>query len=112
MYLKGGLNLANISTTSGGRIDNANTLASFHIGFMGDVPVGKYFAVQPGLLFTGKGTKSQTGQPGDAYYYKATSNPYYIELPVNFVFKVPYGQRLRLLCRRRSLCSHGCSRQE
>ncbi|HEY4147882.1 MAG TPA: porin family protein [Chitinophagaceae bacterium] len=89
LYLKGGLNLANISTTSGGRIDNANTLASFHIGFMGDVPVGKYFAVQPGLLFTGKGAKSQTGQPGDAYYYKATSNPYYIELPVNFVVKVP-----------------------
>src|SRR4051812_44905505 len=74
-YLKGGVNLANISTSSSGRIDNANMLTSFHVGFMGDVPLGKIIALQPGLLFTGKGTKSQTGQPGDSYYYKATSNP-------------------------------------
>ena len=89
VYLKGGLNLANVSTTSNGRIDDANTLASFHVGFMGDLPVGKFFAIQPGLLFTGKGAKTQTGQPGDSYYYKATSNPLYVELPVNFVVKLP-----------------------
>ncbi|HSC39254.1 MAG TPA: hypothetical protein VLD19_15330, partial [Chitinophagaceae bacterium] len=69
-YLKGGLNLANVSTTSSGRIDDANMLTSFHVGFMGDIPLGKVVAIQPGLLFTGKGTKSQTGQPGDAYYFK------------------------------------------
>jgi len=88
-YIKGGVNLANVSTTSSGRIDNANMLTSFHVGFMGDLPLGKVVAIQPGLLFTGKGTKSQTGQPGDTYYYKATSNPYYIEIPVNLVFKIP-----------------------
>lgn len=92
-YLKGGLNLANVSTTSSGRIDDANMLTSFHVGFMGDIPLGKVVAIQPGLLFTGKGTKSQTGQPGDAYYFKATSNPYYIELPVNIVFKVPLADK-------------------
>ncbi len=89
VYLKGGLNIANISTTSDGHIDNANSLASFHIGFMGDIPVGKYFGIQPGILFTGKGAKTQTGQPGDNYYFKATSNPYYVEIPVNFVAKIP-----------------------
>lgn len=89
VYLKGGLNIANISKTSDGRIDDANALASFHVGFMGDLPVGKFFAIQPGLLFTGKGAKTQTGQPGDNYYYKATSNPLYIELPINFVAKLP-----------------------
>jgi len=92
-YIKGGLNLANVSTTSSGRIDNANMLASFHVGFMGDVPLGKVVAIQPGLLFTGKGAKSQTGQPGDSYYYKATSNPYYIEIPVNVVFKIPLSEK-------------------
>ncbi len=89
VYLKGGVNLANISTSSDGRINNANGLVSFHVGFMGDAPLGKFFAVQPGILFTGKGSKTQTGQPGDSYYYKATSNPLYVEVPVNFVFKVP-----------------------
>ncbi|MBS1562931.1 MAG: PorT family protein [Bacteroidetes bacterium] len=92
-YIKGGLNLANISTTTSGRIDNANMLASFHVGFMGDCPIGDIVAIQPGLLFTGKGAKSQTGNPGDAYYYKATSNPYYIEIPVNVVIKLPLGDK-------------------
>lgn len=92
-YIKGGLNLANVSTTSSGRIDNANMLTSFHVGFMGDLPLGKVVAIQPGLLFTGKGTKSQTGQPGDSYYFKATSNPYYIEVPVNIVFKIPLADK-------------------
>jgi len=89
LYIKGGVNLANVSTTSSGRIDDANMLVSFHAGIMGDVPLGKYLSLQPGLLFTGKGSKTQTGKPGDSYYFKATSNPYYIELPVNLVVNIP-----------------------
>lgn len=88
-YLKGGLNIANVSTTNGGDIDDANALASFHVGFMGDLPVGKIFAIQPGLLLTGKGSKLQSGNPNDATYYKATTNPLYLELPVNAVIKFP-----------------------
>lgn len=88
-WLKAGLNIANITTTSNGDIDDANALASFHVGFMGDLPIGKFFAIQPGLLFTGKGAKVQSGQPSDVSYYKATTNPLYIELPVNAVIKLP-----------------------
>ena len=88
-WIKGGFNLANVSVTSDGRINDAKSLASFNIGFMGDLPLGKFLALQPGILFTGKGTKSQSGQPSDATYFKATSNPYYIELPLNLVVKIP-----------------------
>jgi outer membrane protein with beta-barrel domain len=91
LFLKGGLNIANVSTTSDGRVNNANALASFQVGFLADLPVAKYVSIQPSLLFTGKGAKVQSGQPGDDNYYKATSNPYYIELPVNLIFKVPLG---------------------
>ena len=45
--------------------------------------------MQPGIIFTGKGTKTQSGKQGDATWYRATSNPYYIELPLNLVFKTP-----------------------
>lgn len=89
VYLKGGLNIANVSTNNDGEIDDANALASFHVGFMGDLPIGKFFAIQPGLLFTGKGSKLQSGNPNDANYYKATTNPLYVELPVNAVIKFP-----------------------
>ena len=90
-YLKLGVNFANVSTTSDGGVEDANILTSFHVGFMGDVPVGKFFSFQPGLYFTGKGSKLQSGNPTDATYYRATSNPYYIEIPVNAVIKLPLG---------------------
>ncbi|MBC7904731.1 MAG: PorT family protein [Gemmatimonadaceae bacterium] len=88
-WIKGGLNLANVSTTSDGRIDEANMLPSFHVGLMGDIPIGGVVALQPGLLFTGKGSKTQTGNPGDNYYFKATSNPLYVEVPLNLIIKLP-----------------------
>jgi hypothetical protein len=89
VFIKGGLNLANISKNDDGEVDDANTLASFHVGVMADLPVGQYFAIQPGLLFTGKGSKIQSGNSSDNNYYKATTNPLYVELPVNAVFKIP-----------------------
>jgi hypothetical protein len=96
LYLKGGLNIANISVNNNGDINDANALASFHVGFMGDLPIGKFFAIQPGLLFTGKGAKVQSGNPNDATYYKATTNPLYIELPVNAVIKLPLDKESNL----------------
>ncbi|MBC7848329.1 MAG: PorT family protein [Chitinophagaceae bacterium] len=89
VYIKGGLNIANVTTNSSGAIENANALASFHVGVMGDLPLGKYLAVQPALLFTGKGAKTESGSSANPTYFTATSSPYYIELPVNLVLKLP-----------------------
>jgi hypothetical protein len=89
VYIKGGFNLANVSITSDGRIDDAKSLPSFNVGIAGDLPLGRFLALQPGLLFTGKGTKSQSGQPTDATYFRATSNPFYIEVPLNLLVKIP-----------------------
>ena len=89
VFIKGGLNLANISKNSSGEVDDANMLSSFHVGVMADLPVGQYFSIQPGLLFTGKGSRIQSGNSSDNNYYKATTNPLYVELPVNAVFKIP-----------------------
>lgn len=91
VYLKGGLNIANISSTSDGKVDESNAIASFHVGILGDLSIGKFFAIQPGLLLTGKGAKVQSGNTSDANYYKATTRPLYIELPVNAVVKIPLG---------------------
>jgi len=87
IILRGGLNLANVSVTESGRIDDAKTLTSFQVGFIGDVSLGKFASLQPGLLVTGKGSKTQSGEPTDANYFKATTNPIYLEVPLNVVFK-------------------------
>jgi hypothetical protein len=89
--LKAGVNLANVSVNDNGGIDDAKTLTSFQVGVVGDFELAPFFAIQPGLIFTGKGSKSQNGNTGDANYYRAESNPYYLEVPVNFVFKTPTG---------------------
>ncbi len=90
--VKGGVNLANISVTDNGRVDESNQLTSFHAGFAIDFPIVPGLSIQPGLLYTGKGAKTRVGQPGDNFYYKATSNPMYLELPVNLVAKIPLTQ--------------------
>ena len=87
--LRGGVNLANITITNDGSVDDNKSLTSFQAGIIGDLYVAPFFSVQPGLLFTGKGSKTQSGNETDATYYRATSNPYYIEVPVNLVFKTP-----------------------
>ena len=89
--LRGGLNLANVSITESGRIDEAKTLTSFQVGIIGDINLSKFLALQPGLLVTGKGTKTQDGDPSDANYFKATTNPIYVEVPLTFVLKGPIG---------------------
>ena len=91
VVLKGGLNLANVSINTNGDIDDAKSLVSFHAGLHGDIPITSFLAVQPGILFTGKGTKTQTGSTSDATYHTSTSNPMYVEVPVNIVFKAPLG---------------------
>lgn len=88
-WLKGGVNFANVSYSGDGEVDDANLLTSFHVGIMGDIEIAKFLAIQPGILFTGKGTKIQSGSPSDINYYKATANPLYIEVPVNAVIKLP-----------------------
>ena len=87
IILRGGVNLANVTISENGRIDDAKTLTSFQAGFIGDIGLGQFVSLQPGLLVTGKGSKTQSGETTDANYFKATSNPIYLEVPLNLVFK-------------------------
>lgn len=87
--IRAGVNAANISITNDGDVDENKFLASFQVGFTGDVKITKFLYFQPGILFTGKGSKTESGQKTDATYYRATTNPYYAEIPLNIVFKTP-----------------------
>jgi hypothetical protein len=87
--IRGGVNLANVSNKDNGSYNDANSLTSWQAGIIGDFEVTSFFAIQPGLLYTGKGIKWQNGQSGQAGYQKLSFNPQYLELPVNLVFKTP-----------------------
>jgi len=87
VIVRGGLNLANVTISDNGRIDDAKTLASFQAGLIGDINLTNCLALQPGLLITGKGSKTEAGESTDANYFKASTNPIYLEVPLNLVFK-------------------------
>lgn len=89
--LKAGVNIANVSINDDGGVNDAKSLTSFQVGIVGDLRLTSFLSLQPGLLFTGKGTKTQSGDEDDVTFYRATTNPYYIEVPVNLVFKTPTG---------------------
>lgn len=91
LMIKGGVNSANITINENGNVDDAKALTSFHVGAVLDLPLSTGLSLQPGLYYTGKGSKTQSGQETSSSYYKATSNPMYVELPVNVVGKIPLG---------------------
>jgi Outer membrane protein beta-barrel domain len=91
VFIKGGLNLSNITINKNGDIDNNRTLPSFQVGLQGDLPIGPFFAIQPGIFFTGKGAKLESGNASGDNWYRSTTRPYYLEVPVNAVIKLPLG---------------------
>jgi len=93
IFIKGGVNLANISIKDNGATDDNKMLVGFHAGLQADLPLAPVLSIQPGIFFTTKGSKTQSGQPSDANYFKASTNPMYIEVPVNVVFKAPVGEQ-------------------
>jgi hypothetical protein len=94
--IRGGANFANISVTDNGRVDEANMLTSFHAGIGIDAPLASVLSLQTGLLLSGKGSETESGQPANPTYLKATSNPLYVELPLNLVVKMPLTEYTRI----------------
>ena len=90
--IKAGVNLANVSVTNDGNVDDANMLTSFHVGILSNVHIASILHLQPGIFFTGKGSKIEIGRPDENFYAKQTTNPFYIEVPVNLVIKLPFNE--------------------
>jgi hypothetical protein len=99
--VKGGLNLANISVDNDGSVDNNRTYPSFHVGVIADMPLIKdILSFQPGVFYSSKGSKLESGNESSPSltdpYSKFTTNPQYIEVPLNFVGKIPLSTNCRL----------------
>ena len=95
VYVQGGVNFANISTSKSGSTQNINMLTAFNAGIMARSNSTEPIALEAGLLLKGKGAKSNTyltSSPDDNFI-KTTFNPLYLELPVNFVLRLPLEKR-------------------
>lgn len=83
--LRGGINLANVSNNDDGGYNDNRMLPSFQVGIIGDLNLTEFLAIQPGILYTGKGIKWESNTQ------KLQLNPRYVEIPLNLVFKTPTG---------------------
>ncbi|MCW3462301.1 porin family protein [Chitinophaga nivalis] len=99
--VKAGYNLSNISIDNSGSTKNKSSHSGFHVGAIVDLPlVPKILSFQPGVFYTTKGTKAETGNKDNVSvanpFVKHTINPSYIEVPLNFIGKIPIGPNARL----------------
>lgn len=89
VYVQGGLNLANITKTSDGQTEDNNILPTFNVGILGRFGLSSTFDLESGLLFSGHGSKAETYFNGGNDYVKSKFNPYYLQVPLNAVVKIP-----------------------
>lgn len=91
VYVQGGLNLANITTTNTGGTQHNNLLTTFNAGIMARSNKAEPIALEAGLIVDGRGAKSNSylTSSTDDNYVKANFNPLYLELPVNLVLRLP-----------------------
>ena len=89
LFIKGGLNISKFSSENNENFNEVNSIASFNAGILARFPLAKKVALQPSLLISGKGAKTKGGEPPYTNtYFESSTQPYYLELPVNIVFDV------------------------
>lgn len=82
--LKAGLNYSNVYDEKGNEF-TADPKLGFVGGLLLTIPIGKYFGLQPEVLYSQKGFKGNGSILGNKYSFTRTTN--YIDVPLQFVFK-------------------------
>lgn len=87
-YVQFGVNLSNITNANGGSNEKNKLIPTFNIGAIGRFTLSDLIDLEPGVLLTGKGSRSITYfANGD--YVKSKFNPLYLEFPLNAIMKFP-----------------------
>ena len=91
VYVQGGVNLANISNTSSGGVEDNHMLTTFNAGILGRLSLATNVALESGVLLSGQGAKAETyfSDSRDDNFIKAKFNPLYLQVPANLVVKLP-----------------------
>lgn len=84
--VKGGLNLSDLS----GDVEDNKIKPGFHFGLGADYEFSPNMAIQSGLFFSSKGTKTDDKYESGPTTYKKelTINANFLQLPVHFAYKI------------------------
>ena len=90
LFINLGFTVAGLSSQNIENFYEVNSIVSFNTGVLATVRINNKITLQPSLLVCGKGAKTKGGEPPyNTQHFSATTNPYYLELPINIVFNVP-----------------------
>ena len=91
VYVQGGINLANVTKSTGGATNDNNMLTTFNVGILNRFNISPVLAFETGLLLDGRGSKADFYATSDhsENFVKSKFNPMYLEVPLNLVLKVP-----------------------
>ena len=90
--VRAGVNFQNLNgdDINGDKLDDFKIKVGFHVGANAEIPIADEFYIQPGVLYSLKGTKVDAqGDP--------KINISYIEVPINFLYKPELGDGHLLL---------------
>lgn len=89
--VKAGLNLADVNGKNAGESfgDETDMIVGFHVGGVADITFAESFYFQPGLLFSTKGSKSETENSGVTT--TTTTNVSWLEIPLNLGYRIDAG---------------------
>jgi hypothetical protein len=89
LLLKAGINVSHYDLpkqySSNDRIIDKGSIENFQIAALIDLSVEKNLIVQTGLIFNGKGGKTEISKPV-VLWENSTSKPLYLEVPVNLIY--------------------------
>lgn len=90
--IRAGGNLYNViakNSYGNNAYDDPKLNKGFHVGVTYDLPLGENFSLQPAAVFSTKGYRILREE--ETYSIQSNMRPYYIEVPVNFLFTPELG---------------------
>lgn len=88
--LKAGVTLPSYKYGSSNELSDSKSTTNFYITGYLDGQINQNFAIQPGISLQGKGTKIAEARVNNQRY-ELTQNTMWLEVPVNFIGKLPVG---------------------
>lgn len=85
--VKAGLNISMMTRTIYNNSVDLGAHVGFHAGFTSEIPLIANLYFNPGLFFSSKGYRTTIEVPG--LTTKTTVNPYFVEIPLHIMFKLP-----------------------
>jgi hypothetical protein len=82
--IKGGVNLAKMSLKSSGLSFDPKSVIGFHAGLISEISISDNLKVQPGVLFSTKGSKYEISFLEETF--ETTISPGVVEVPINLLY--------------------------